>query len=87
MSPLAAAGSGGGVVEATGGGAVGEPTREGVPAFADGGVEATGSNGAGFETVDAAGGGGALCFGGAGVCATGGFAAARADESFSSRPG
>ena len=42
---------------------------------------------AGFDTVDAAGGGGAFGFGGEVVCATGGFAAARADESFSSRPG
>ena len=87
MSPLAIAGSdGGGVAEATGGGAVGEPTREGVPAFADGGVDATGSNGAGFDTVDAAG-GGAPGLGDEGACATGGFAAARADESRSSRPG
>ena len=88
MSPLAAIGGsgGGGDVDATGGG-VGDPTREGVPAFVDGGDDATGSNGAGFDTVDEAGGGDAAVFGGGAACATGGLAAARAEESLSSRPG
>lgn len=97
MSPLVAVGGsdgggaagGGGVAEAIGGGAVGEPTCEGVPAFADGGVEAIGSKGPGFGAVDAAAGGGAdgIGFGGGAACATGGFAVTRADESLSSRPG
>jgi hypothetical protein len=45
MSPLDAASDGGGVT--AGGGAVGGPTREGVPAFADSGGAATGAGGFG----------------------------------------
>lgn len=88
MSPLATTGSDGGGAAAVGGvtdATVGEPTCDGVPAFVDGGVDATGSNGAGLETVAAGGDAGGL--GGEVACATGGFAAARADESLSSRPG
>ena len=80
-------GAGGGdVVDATGGGGVGDPTREGVPAFVDGGDDAIESSGAGFDTVDEAG-GGAAGFAAGAACATGGFGTARPEESLSSRPG
>jgi hypothetical protein len=74
MSPLEAVGGAGGTT--AGGGAFGGPTRDGVPAFADGGAAATAAGGfaAGGE------GGGA----GGGAFAT---VRERAGASRSSRPG
>ena len=78
--------TGGGAVVTVGGGALGEPTCEGVPAFVDGNVDEGGGVPDALATGTLGGGEGGGGFTGGGGAAAIGLNAARAGPSFSSRP-